>query len=91
MIAFTEVLAALQAGKQVMQNRWDKDRVLAVRNRQLVQMLRGNVIMPYQLDWREMNRNDWCILLGSMRHICNRQRPHRHGTFADPAPGNESA
>lgn len=62
MIAFTEVFAALQAGKQVRQNRWDKDRVLAVRDGQLVQMLHGNFVMSYQLDWREMNRKDWCIL-----------------------------
>ena len=62
MIQFAEVFAALQDGKQVRQNRWDKDRALMIRNGCLVQTLRGQFIMPYQLDWREMNRKDWCIL-----------------------------
>ena len=62
MIQFAEVFAALQAGKQVRQNRWDKDRALMIHNGCMVQTLRGKIIMPYQLDWREMNRKDWCII-----------------------------
>lgn len=62
MIGFVDVFQALAEGKQVRQNRWDKDRMLVVQNGCLIQTLRGKFVMSYQLDWREMNRKDWCIL-----------------------------
>jgi hypothetical protein len=61
-IGFIEVFEALSQGKQVRQARWEKDRVLVVRDGLLVQLLKGKFVMLYQLDWREMNRKDWRIV-----------------------------
>ena len=65
MIGFAEVYAALQAGKSVRRERWDRGSVLFVQGGELMHSCRGNAASKASsdlLDWHDMNAQDWTIL-----------------------------
>ena len=65
MIGFAEVYSALQAGRRVRREWWDRDSVLFVCGGELMYSCRGNAASKATsdlLDWQDMSANDWSIL-----------------------------
>jgi hypothetical protein len=65
MIGFAQVYAALQEGKHVRRERWDRGSVLFVQDGELMYSCRGSaarIASSDLLDWRDMNSTDWVIL-----------------------------
>jgi len=65
MIGFAEVYAALQNGKHVTHQRWDKESVIFVRNGELMYSCRGGEPRKASsdlLDWRDMTSTGWRII-----------------------------
>ena len=65
MMGFSETHTALQSGKQVWRERWDRDSVLFVQGSELMYSCRGNaarIASSDLLDWHDINATDWQVV-----------------------------
>lgn len=65
MIGFVEVYAALQAGRHVRRERWDRGSVLFVQGSELMYSCRGNaarIASSDLMDWHDISATDWQVV-----------------------------